>query len=139
MKPDQGGRSALGRALRFLVVGGLNTLGTYAIFFLLGLVIPPWIAYTVAFGLGLLWTSLASSRLVFRVRFRVPRVAAFAAFYLVVYGLGRLVIHLLDPQGPEALLVTAAVVLVVTTPLAFLGGHLIFRPDSPAPEGQSST
>ncbi len=122
---------------RFLLVGGANTLVTYAVFFLLGLVIPPWIAYAVAFAMGLAWTSLASSRLVFRVRFSWRRVLSFVAFYLAVFGLGQLVIHLISPNTPTELLITSAVVLVATTPIAFIGGHFIFRP--PADETQFPT
>ncbi len=129
--PEGAGRRAtLGRLVRFLLVGGANTLVTYVIFFLLGLVIPAWIAYAVAFALGLVWTSLASSRLVFRVRFSWVRVLGFVAFYLAVFGVGQLVIHLISPSTPLELLVTSAVVLVVTTPLTFIGGHFIFRPPS---------
>jgi putative flippase GtrA len=124
----------LGRAIRFLVVGGANTLVTYLIFFLLGLIIPPWLAYTIAFAIGLAWTALASSSLVFRVTFSWRRVLLFVVYYLAVFGLGQLVIRLIDPGTPLELLITSAVVLVVTTPLTFIGGHFIFRPDAPTAE-----
>lgn len=132
-------RSAtLGRVLRFLLVGGANTLVTYLIFFLLGLVIPAWLAYTIAFAIGLVWTTLASSALVFRVRFAWRRVLLFTGYYLAVFALGQLVIRLIDPATPLQLLITSAVVLAVTTPLTFIGGHFVFRPVAPAAEPPTS-
>ncbi len=119
-----------GRTARFLLVGAANTLGSYVIFFVLGLFLPAWLAYTIAFAAGLAWTSLASSRLVFRVRYDWRRAVLFVAVYLVVFGLGQVVIHLISPRNPVELLITSAVVLAVTTPLAFIGGHLIFRPQA---------
>ena len=113
--------------VRFLIVGGINTVLTYAIFVGLGLVIPPPIAYSIAFALGLLWVVFGSSRIVFRSTGGGRRLAAFAAWYLFVYAAGQLVVQLFNPQGVTALLLTSLVVIVITTPLSFLGGRFIFR------------
>lgn len=114
------------QALRYLVVGGANTLVTYGIFIGLGLVIPSWIAYTIAFVLGLLWVVFGTSRIVFRHRGSAVRLLAFAAWYLLLYGCGQLLIALIHPHGFVPLLITSGALLVVTTPLAFLGGRFIF-------------
>jgi len=117
--------------VRFLVVGGINTLVTYAIFVGLGLVIPPSIAYLVAFVLGLAWVVFGSSRFVFRASGGGPgRLVAFAALYLIVLGLGQLVIHLVKPDGFWPLVLTSVIVIAITTPLNYLGGRFIFRGQS---------
>ncbi|GAA3592533.1 hypothetical protein GCM10022198_15540 [Klugiella xanthotipulae] len=121
----------LGQVIRFLIVGGSNTLITYAIFIGLGLVIPPWIAYSIAFGVGLVWVTLGSSRIVFRARAGGAQLALFCAWYLVVFGVGQLVIRLIDPRGFVSLAVTSLIVLACTTPLTFLGGRYIFRQREP--------
>lgn len=119
--------------LRFLVIGGTNTLVTYAIFIGLGLLIEPWIAYTIAFAAGLVWVGLGSSRFVFRAAFSWRRVLLFIGCNLVVYGLGRLVIRAVQPDGLLALALTSLLVLAATAPLTYLIGRRIFtRPPAPS-------
>jgi putative flippase GtrA len=117
-----------GQALRFLIVGGANTLATYAIFILLGLLMPAWIAYTIAFAIGLAWVVFGSSRFVFRGDHGRRRLLLFAAWYLVIYAIGRAIIALIAPTDFVGLAVTSLAVLVVTTPLTFVGGRFIFAP-----------
>lgn len=124
--PASRGDGARGQIIRFLVLGGMNTLLTYAIFIGLGLVMPAWIAYTIAYVAGLAWTTLGSSRFVFRARFSGRRVLLFTAWYLFMFGIGQLVIRLVDPQGFVELVITSAIVLAITTPLIFIGGRYIF-------------
>jgi len=137
-------RRRFGQFVRFLAVGGANTLLTYAVFTGLGLLIEPWIAYTIAFALGLIVTSTASSRFVFRVRFSLLRLLLFVASYLVIYGVGSAIVRLVDPQTLGDLLVTSLIILVTTTPLVFLVGSFIFtRPVSepvppPTPKDRQS-
>lgn len=114
------------RGGRFLVVGLANTVVTYSIFVALGLLIPPEAAYTVAFLVGLAWVSLGTSRFVFRSRGRPWRIVSFAAVYLVVYVVGRVIVELLAPADFLSLMVASIVIIAVTTPLAFLAGHFIF-------------
>jgi putative flippase GtrA len=119
------------QALRFVLVGAINTAATYAIFVGLGLFIAPWIAYSIAFALGLLWVTVGSSRYVFRRRFSWRRALTFAAAYLSIFAVGQLVIRLVSPVGLPGLLLTSLVVLAVTTPLSFVAGRFVFRPSRP--------
>ena len=113
--------------MRYLGVGAVNTVATYAIFVLLGLVITPGWAYTVAYLVGLVWVVFGSSRFVFGGG-RPWQLVLFAAWYLAVYGVGRLVVLLIAPRGLRALLVTSVVIVAITVPLSFVGGRYIFRP-----------
>ena len=126
-------RRSVRQLARFLIVGGTNTVLTYAIFVVLGLLIEPWIAYTVAFALGLVWTSIGSSRFVFGVRFSLRRVSLFTGCYLGIYGIGRVIILLVNPQTVASLLGTSFIVLVATTPLVYIVGRFIFSPPRPEP------
>lgn len=114
------------RGGRFLVVGLANTVATYSIFVVLGLLIPPEAAYTVAFLVGLAWVSFGTSRFVFRSRGRPWRIASFAAVYLVMYVVGRVIVELLEPADFLSLMVASIAIIAVTTPLAYLAGHVIF-------------
>ena len=115
------------RGGRFLVVGLANTAVTYAIFVVLGLLIAPEAAYTIAFLVGLLWVSLGTSRFVFRSRGRPWRIVSFAAVYLVMYAIGRVLVEVLAPGDLVSLVVTSIAIIAVTTPLAYLAGLFIFR------------
>jgi len=132
MGDDNGMR---GQVLRFLLVGGANTLATYAIFIVLGLFMPAWIAYTIAFAIGLAWVVFGSSRFVFRGEHGRRRLLLFAGWYLVIYAIGRVIIALIAPTDFLDLAITSLAVLVVTTPLTFIGGRFIFAPrnDPPPP------
>jgi len=127
----QAERRSLAQVARFLIVGGTNTLFTYVVFAGLGLLIDPWLAYTIAFTLGLLWTSFASSRFVFRVRFSPTRTLLFLGAYLVIYSIGLVIVRLIDPQTFVDLLITSLIILITTTPLVFLVGRLIFTRQAP--------
>lgn len=120
-------RTLVPQAIRFIFVGLANTLVTYVIFFALGLVMEPWIAYTIAFFVGLLWVVFGSSRIVFKAETSPVRLVKFAAWYLAVFSVGQLVVYFTKPEGPLGLAITSIAVLLVTTPLGFLGGRLIFR------------
>lgn len=114
------------QALKFLVVGGANTLVTYVIFILLGLLMPPSLAYTIAFAAGLAWVVFGSSRFVFKGNHGARRLLLFAAWYLVIYAIGRVIIHFIAPVDFVGLLLASLAVLVVTTPLTFIGGRYVF-------------
>jgi len=116
------------QALRFLIVGGANTLITYLIFILLGLVMPAWLAYTIAFAAGLAWVVFGSSRFVFMGDHGTRRLLLFAAWYLVIYAIGRVIIYFIAPADFVGLLLASLAVLVVTTPLTFIGGRYVFAP-----------
>lgn len=123
-----GRRETVGQVIRFLIVGGANTLITYAIFVGLGLVIAPWLAYTIAFVLGLLWVSFGSARIVFRSKVSARKLGLFCGWYLLIFGVGQLVIRLVNPSDFVSLTVTSLIVLICTTPLTFIGGKYLFRP-----------
>lgn len=126
------------QVIRFLILGGTNTLITYAIFVGLGLLIPAWVAYTVAFSLGLAWTTLGASRFVFRANRSLKRILLFLVWYLMVFGVGQLLIRLVNPVGFLGLVLTSLIVLIVTTPITFVGGRLIFgaRQGDPGPAAE---
>ena len=118
------------QAVRFLIVGGANTLATYAIFIGLGLFMQAWIAYTIAFALGIVWVVFGSSKFVYQGEHGARRMIVFAAWYLAIYAIGRVLIYFIAPTGFVELAIASFFVLVVTTPLNFIGGRFIFTPSS---------
>ena len=122
-------RSTVGAAWRFLIVGGSNTLVTTALLVALSYLMPAWLAYSIAFGLGLVYSTIFASRWVFTRAGTARATILYAACYLVIYlvGLGCVaVIQTFDwPEFMNALSV------VVTAPLGFVAGRLIFRKQQP--------
>lgn len=116
----------ISQIFRFLVVGGLNTLFTYGIFISLGLLFPAWIAYTIAFSVGIVWTLFGTSKFVFRANPTVLSGFLFVTWYIFLYGVGQFIIYIFKPNNFESLVTTSLFILVFTTPLTFLGGRFLF-------------
>jgi putative flippase GtrA len=130
-RPAPAGRSGTGEVVRFLLVGGSNTLVTLALFVLLQLWLAPAVAYTVVFALGLAYTTAMTASVVFGARLTWRTGGAFVGWYLLVYGVGLLAVQVLQALWTPSSLVTAVVTVAVTAPLNFLGGRLLFRPTAP--------
>ncbi len=134
-RTDAGLVEVAGQAGRFVVVGLANTLVTGALFYMLAFAMPPWLAYTIAFGLGVGFAVAVTPRFVFLVRPRAQRRAAYALWYVVVYVVGLGLVHLLDDivradRGQVVVLTVATTAL-----LSFVGGRAILM--SRASQGES--
>ena len=117
-----------GELLRFLLVGGSNTLVTLVLLVVLQRWLSPSLAYTVVFALGLAYTTAMTATVVFGSRLTWRRGAAFAGWYLLVYAVGLGVVQIMTALWEPSPLTTAVVTIAVTAPLNFLGGRLLFSP-----------
>ncbi|MFM9920762.1 GtrA family protein [Lacisediminihabitans sp. H27-G8] len=119
-------------AFRFLLVGGSNTLATGLLVVALSLILPGWLAFTIAFALGICFSVFVTGRWVFSSHVSLRRAGLYIAAYLAIYLVGLVVIAALKSWGapPVANLAT----IVVTAPLSFLAGKFIFT--NPSPEEQ---
>jgi putative flippase GtrA len=118
-------RRAVGEVLRFLLVGGANTVLTYLLLLGLTYVVDPRLAYTVAFVAGVVANVLLTGRLVFGSRPTARRRALYAGWLGVVYLVGLATVQLALVAGVRAEPVLAALPLLMTAPLNFLGGRLL--------------
>jgi putative flippase GtrA len=123
-----------GELARFALVGGSNTVVTLALFVLLQRWLSAPVAYTVVFVLGLAYTTAMTATVVFGTRLTWRAGTAFVGWYLLVYGVGLLVVHGVQTFWQAGPLVTAVVTVAVTAPLNFIGGRLLFR-SPPAARG----
>ena len=124
--PDARRPRTVGQLVRFALVGGSNTLVTFVLFVVLQHWMSPELAYTVVFALGLAYTTAMTSRVVFGGGATWRRTTLFAAWYLVVYGVGLAVVGAVHVVAQPSAMVTALVTVAVTAPLSFLGGRLLF-------------
>ena len=116
---------------RFVLVGLVNTAVTGGLLVALSRVMSLSAAYTIVFALGLCFSTVATGRFVFRTEVRLGPALRFVGWYLAVYGLGLVVIHVAQQDLHVSRLAGAAIVILVTVPLNFLGGRLAFRRSAP--------
>lgn len=124
-EPSRRHRSSGAAAWRFLVVGGANTLATTALLIWLSYLMPSWLAFTVAFGAGLVFSTIFASRWVFTSDGSRRAALVYAACYVAIYLVGLVVIALIRAmEGPEYL---NGLSVFVTAPLGFVAGRIVFR------------
>lgn len=114
-----------GAAWRFLLVGGANTAATTALLVVLSYVMPGWLAFTIAFGLGLVFSTVFAARWVFTSDGSRRAALVYAACYLVIYLVGLACIELFRLWDWPPFL--NALSTLVTAPLGFLSGRIVFR------------
>ncbi len=118
-------RSKRAAAWRFLLIGGANTLATTALLIGLSYLMPSWLAYTIAFGAGLVFSTVFAARWVFTRGGSHRAALVYALCYLVIYFVGLLVIagiRALDWPG-----FLNGLSVLVTAPLGFVAGRIVFR------------
>ena len=123
---DVAQRSTPGEVLRFLIVGGANTLLTGAIFLGLSSVVPATVAYTVAFVVGIGFAALVTPRVVFRTRPSTTQRFRYVIWYLTIYALGLVIVYVLRDRLLISTTLVAAVAFVATAGLSFLGARFLF-------------
>jgi putative flippase GtrA len=114
-----------GQLLRFGVLGGANTAVTAAAFYLLALVLPARVAFTLVYAAGIAFVALTTPRYVFRSTASWWRRLALASWYVAVYLVGLLVVSLLDSVLDAPRIVVVLGTVAVTAPLSFLGARLL--------------
>jgi putative flippase GtrA len=119
--------TTLGQLARFVAVGGINTVVTGAIFLALSTVVAPAVAYTVAFGAGVIFALTVTPRFVFSERTAPSRRAIYGGWYLVVYLVGLGVVYVVhDVLGLDRWIIVA-ITVPTTAVLGFLGARRLFR------------
>jgi putative flippase GtrA len=120
--------STAGQVVRFLAVGGTNTVATGAIFFVLSGFIAPAIAYTIAFAVGVAFAVVITPRFVFSERTSHNRRAVYGAWYLIVYLVGLGVVYVIHDRLGLDRWVIVAVTVPTTAVLGFIGARRLFSP-----------
>ena len=109
---------------RFLIVGGTNTVATAGFVVVLSMVLPGWLAFSIAFTVGLAFSVVLTGRWVFSSQLTARRSAMFIGAYLAIYLVGLAFVALVSLWNGPPWLNGASVFL--TAPLSFIAGKLIF-------------
>ena len=121
----------LRQGLRFLLVGGFNTVVTYGLYCLLVIWWHPQLAWLTVFVLGLGMGFYGHTKLVFRGRLEKRKAVGYALLQLLLYALGSSLIYLgmhYAGLGPRA---AAAVVIAVNVPISFVLSRWILSDRAP--------
>ncbi|PZS13533.1 MAG: hypothetical protein DLM57_16355 [Pseudonocardiales bacterium] len=108
------------------MLGAANTALTFLLFTALQHVSPVAIAYSIAFATGLAFSTALTARVVFGAQTTGIRRAAFAGGYLMIYGVGLTVSHLLAGHLPAW--AVSGWTIAVTAPLGFLCARTVLVP-----------
>ena len=118
-------RTTRAAAWRFLIIGGSNTLATTMLLLGLSYLMEGWLAYTIAFGAGLVYSTFFASRWVFTTSGSRWATVLFSLSYLGIYLIGLACVAVIRSlEWPEFL---NALSVLVMAPLGFVAGRLVFR------------
>lgn len=113
--------------LRFLISGGVNTLGTYLLYLALLQLMPYWLSYAIAFVSGIALAYTLNRLFVFGAPRSEGKAAMLPLVYLAQYGLGAVIVYawvdLLRLPASFAPLASIA----ITIPLTFVASRWLFR------------
>ncbi|VTU13733.1 GtrA-like protein [Variovorax sp. SRS16] len=113
--------------VRFLVSGGVNTLGTYLLYLALLQVLPYWQSYAIAFVSGIALAYVLNRFFVFGAPRSEKKAAMLPLVYLAQYLLGALIVYLwVDVLHLPAAMAPLASILI-TIPLTFAASRWLFR------------
>jgi putative flippase GtrA len=112
---------------RFLISGGVNTLGTYLLYLALLQLLPYWLSYAIAFVAGIALAYVLNRLFVFGAPRSEKKAALLPLVYLVQYLVGALIVYVwVDLLDLHAALAPAASI-AITIPLTFAASRWLFR------------
>jgi len=121
-------KTIIGEGLRFLLLGGLNTVLTLALYELLLFWLEYRLAYSIAWACGVVFISIAYPKLVYRQgRLTFLRAMLNAFYYGVSYLMGLALLWLFSAKWGIPDRASIFLVIGVITPINFLMSKLIFE------------
>jgi len=112
---------------RFLVVGGINTAFSYCLYFLFNLGFHYQMAYGLAFVGSVLFSYWLNSRWVFRTEMNWKTFFSFPLVYVVQYGFGAVLLHLLVEMLGMSEWWSPLVVIILSVPVTFVLSRTILK------------
>jgi putative flippase GtrA len=122
MMPD-----SLNEFARFLIVGLLNTIATYAIFVVFLMVLPYMESYSIAYVAGLAISYWLNSVFVFEKSVAKASPLSFVIVYLVQYLVGALLMWALVTQLSVPPKFGLAIVMLISAPATFVALRQVFK------------
>lgn len=118
------GIDAYSQFARYVFAGTINTLASYAIYFLLITWLPYPLAYGIAYICGLVIQYFMVSRFVFYVHMSLTTTMGYLFLHLVQYGLGVLLLYLFIDLLAFSIWLGSALAIGVIVPVSFILSRL---------------
>ena len=112
---------------RFVLVGLVNLVLTYALYLALGLFFPYAAAYTISYACGILISYLLNARFVFKSPIRISKAAQYPIVYLAQYLLGLALLYLLVELAHVSSRIAPLVIPALTVPATYLLSRYLIR------------
>ena len=126
-------RTALAMFLRFVVVGGANTLLSLALYWIALLWMPPQAAYAISFAAGVITGYLLHTRYAFRSKRGWRSFLAWPLICLAGWAVGAAALQLaIGPLGIDPR-IAPLLAIAASLPLTFVLGRLVLVPGRPRP------
>lgn len=106
--------------LRFLIVGGINTLLTYLIYLILLNILGYALAFTVSFAIGIIIAFFGYSIFVFRIKVKWHKSIQFLLIYGIQYILGLLFLSFLIKSSQIDDRIAPIINVAILTPITFI-------------------
>ena len=106
--------------IKFVGVGGINTVVTYLLYLLLLYILSYQVSYTIAyvFGIGLsYWLNL---KFVFQEKSSKRKIVLFPLVYLVQYSIGMFILYIAIDKFDIPVELAPILVVLITVPLTFI-------------------
>ncbi|MFJ8457689.1 GtrA family protein [Lysinibacillus xylanilyticus] len=113
--------------IRFLFVGGFNTVATYCIYLMLLAYVGYNFAYGISYISGIVISFLLNAKYVFNVKLTVKKAIGFPIVYVVQYIINVIVLNLLVKNNIVNEVIAPIIVIVVSIPLTFILSKYILK------------
>lgn len=113
--------------IRFIFVGGFNTLTSYVIYYALLFFFPYFISYSVAFFLGIIVSYYLNTILVFKSYFSLKKFLSFPFVYLAQYLLNMFFLYILVEKMHYNIKLAPIVGIIVTMPFTYLLSKFVLQ------------
>ncbi|MBD8519551.1 GtrA family protein [Lysinibacillus fusiformis] len=113
--------------IRFLCVGGFNTVATYCVYLTLLSYIGYNFAYVISYISGIVISFLLNAKYVFNVKLTFKKAIGYPIVYIVQYIINVIVLNLLVKNNIVNEVMAPILVIVISIPLTFILSKYILK------------
>ncbi len=106
--------------IKFIGVGGFNTLISYALYVILLLIFNYQISYTITYIFGIMLSYWLNLKLVFKEKSSTKKMVLFPLVYLLQYIISIFILYIIVEKFNISELLGPIIIVIITLPITFL-------------------